>query len=201
MKDITTEEAIQIMRNHICWIENKKVKQAIEKVLNELNDYNEGKIVSLKLLEKFNLISRDEKNQHSIANEDFFEKYVPKDIVEKKDKIINAMAEYISNSDNDEIICKATKCEDEVMSKEAFNEIIDNLEYIGTLTDYGKKGIKYNVKKLQEELQQEKEKGKNFGNDYINKERIKEILDPYKRVKIPGMRDVIEEIEEEIKKC
>lgn len=40
----------------------------------------------------------------------------------------------------------------EIMSQEAFNEVIDNLEIVETLTDYGKEGIKYNVKKLQDEL-------------------------------------------------
>ena len=72
---------------------------------------------------------------------------------------------------------------EEIMSQEAFNEIIDNLEHIGTLTDYGKKGIKYNIKKLQKELQQEKEKNKKLKQEYeeldenftlviIGKERI-----------------------------
>ena len=35
------------------------------------------------------------------------------------------------------------------MTEEAFNEIIDNLEVVGYLTEYGRRGIKENVKKLQ----------------------------------------------------
>jgi 23S rRNA pseudoU1915 N3-methylase RlmH len=63
---------------------------------------------------------------------------------------------------------------EKAMSKEVFNEIIDNLEYIETLTDYGKKGIKYNVKKIQEELRQEKENNKKLTKEY--KERIADNL-------------------------
>lgn len=63
---------------------------------------------------------------------------------------------------------------EKTMSKEVFNEIIDNLEYIETLTDYGKKGIKYNVKKMQEELRQEKEKNKKLTKEY--KEQIADNL-------------------------
>ena len=37
------------------------------------------------------------------------------------------------------------------MSKEAFNETIDNFEVFGKLTLWGRKNIKYHVKKLQEE--------------------------------------------------
>ena len=81
---------------------------------------------------------------------------------------------------------------EEIMSQEAFDEIIDNLEHIKTLTDYGKKGIKYNIKKLQKELQQEKEKNEalenknaslnkeiklmksvNINDNYISKDKIK----------------------------
>jgi urease accessory protein UreH len=66
MKDITTEEAVQIMRNHICWIENKTVKQAIEKILNEL---------------------------------------------EKKDKIIDAMAKFIDTELSSEHLTRVLKKE------------------------------------------------------------------------------------------
>lgn len=37
------------------------------------------------------------------------------------------------------------------MSKEAFNELIDGLEYVESLTEYGRKNIKYHVQKLQQE--------------------------------------------------
>ena len=38
-----------------------------------------------------------------------------------------------------------------LMSYEAFNELIDNLEYVDHLTKYGRENIKYHVQKLQEE--------------------------------------------------
>lgn len=41
--------------------------------------------------------------------------------------------------------------EEEIMSEEAFNELIDNLEIIEKLTPYGRKAIKYWVNKLQKE--------------------------------------------------
>lgn len=47
--------------------------------------------------------------------------------------------------------------EDKIMSAEAFNELIDGFEIIGNLTEYGRKNIKYHVKKLQQENQQLKE--------------------------------------------
>lgn len=39
----------------------------------------------------------------------------------------------------------------EIMSEEAFNELIDDLEIVEKLTLYGRKNIKYYFKKLQEE--------------------------------------------------
>lgn len=39
-----------------------------------------------------------------------------------------------------------------MMSEEAFNELIDNLEIVEKLTLYGRRSIKYHVKKLQDEL-------------------------------------------------
>ena len=41
--------------------------------------------------------------------------------------------------------------EEEIMSEEAFKELIDNLEIIEKLTPYGRKAIKYWVTKLQKE--------------------------------------------------
>ena len=41
--------------------------------------------------------------------------------------------------------------EEEIMSEEAFNELIDNLEIIEKLTPYGRKAIKYWVNKLHKE--------------------------------------------------
>ena len=44
-----------------------------------------------------------------------------------------------------------------IMSEEAFNELIDGFEYVGNLTDYGRKNIKYHVQKLQQENKQLKD--------------------------------------------
>lgn len=44
--------------------------------------------------------------------------------------------------------------EDKIMSAEAFNELIDGFEIVGSLTEYGRRNVKYHVKKLQEENQQ-----------------------------------------------
>lgn len=44
--------------------------------------------------------------------------------------------------------------EDDVMSQEAFNELIDNFEVVATLTMYGRKSIKHYVKEMQAELEQ-----------------------------------------------
>lgn len=53
--------------------------------------------------------------------------------------------------------------EDKIMSVEAFNEIIDCFEIVGSLTEYGRKNIKYHVKKLQQENQELK---KQLSNDH-----------------------------------
>lgn len=46
---------------------------------------------------------------------------------------------------------------EEIMSKEAFEEIIDNIEIISNLTLYARKNIKYYFNRLQEENKQLKE--------------------------------------------
>ena len=48
--------------------------------------------------------------------------------------------------------------EQKIMNIEAFNEIIENFEIVGKLTEYGRKNIKYHVKRLQQENQQLKER-------------------------------------------
>jgi hypothetical protein len=101
MKDITTEEAINWLKKYIIDIkkvdtcENRTKIQSIEKVLNELENYNEGNIVSLKLLEKYYLISKN-KGKQSFVDEEFFKEYIPKEVVEEKDKIIDIMAKTIA---------------------------------------------------------------------------------------------------------
>ena len=48
-------------------------------------------------------------------------------------------------------------CIKNIMSEEAFNELIDGFEYMGNLTDYGRENIKYHVQKLQQENKQLKD--------------------------------------------
>lgn len=47
------------------------------------------------------------------------------------------------------------------MTEEAFNEIIDNLEVVAYLTEYGRRGIKENVKKLQARIKDLEKENKN----------------------------------------
>lgn len=47
--------------------------------------------------------------------------------------------------------------EEIIMSKEAFEELVNGLEFIESLTLYGRKSLKYHIKRLQEENQQLKE--------------------------------------------
>lgn len=50
--------------------------------------------------------------------------------------------------------------EEDIMSEEAFNELIDNFEIVGTLTEYGRKAIKQNVKNLQKRIKELEEENK-----------------------------------------
>lgn len=74
--------------------------------------------------------------------------------------------------------------ENDIMSEEAFNELIDNFEVVKTLTEYGRKAIKQNVKKLQKRIQdlESKLKEANKQLDYVDKnyipvEKVKEGLE------------------------
>lgn len=74
--------------------------------------------------------------------------------------------------------------EEDIMSEEAFNELIDNFEIVNTLTEYGRKAIKQNVKKLQKRIKELEEKNKlllssKVGidlsyDDYIPKQKVKD---------------------------
>ena len=60
--------------------------------------------------------------------------------------------EIIINQDSIEYKEKNSNIED-VMSEEAFNELIDNFEIVETLTEYGRKGIKENVRKMAKHIE------------------------------------------------
>lgn len=57
---------------------------------------------------------------------------------------------------------------EEIMTKEAFDELIDNLEVVEKLTLYGRKAIKYHVKKMQQQID-EKDKKIQELEDYLKK--------------------------------
>lgn len=91
--------------------------------------------------------------------------------------------------------------EEDIMSEEAFNELIDNFEIVGTLTEYGRKAIKQNVKNLQKrikELEEENTEIKNTKmNEYLHKnlwlaKYLNELYIPKQKVK-----DKIEELKKE----
>ena len=85
--------------------------------------------------------------------------------------------------------------EEDVMSEEAFNELIDNFEVVEKITMFGRKSIKYYVKKMQAEREQDKKRIQeleeeseiefmmgytkcrlNFYKNYIPKQRIKDLI-------------------------
>lgn len=43
---------------------------------------------------------------------------------------------------------------EDMMSEEAFNELVNGFEYVATLTKYGRESIKYHIQRLQQENQQ-----------------------------------------------
>lgn len=80
------------------------------------------------------------------------------------------------------------------MTEEAFNEIIDNFEVVAYLTEYGRKGIKDNVKKLQariKELEEEKKNKADFVQKYI------EVTNLYlNSIPVQKIKDKIEELKQ-----
>ena len=79
--------------------------------------------------------------------------------------------------------------EEDIMSEEAFNELIDNFEIVNTLTEYGRKAIKQNVKNLQKiikELEEENHKILENGLDVLRD-----------TIPVQKVKDKIEEINKE----
>lgn len=79
--------------------------------------------------------------------------------------------------------------EEDIMSEEAFNELIDNFEIVGTLTEYGRKAIKQNVKNLQKRIKELEEE------NYVQKVALLENSIPKQKIK-----DLLTEIQEEYNK-
>ena len=70
------------------------------------------------------------------------------------------------------------------MTEEAFNEIIDNFEVVAYLTEYGRKGIKDNVKKLQARIKELEEEL--FISNYLVENSVpkQEIEDEIEKLKV-----------------
>lgn len=74
----------------------------------------------------------------------------------------------------------------DIISEEAFNELIDNFEVVETLTEYDRKAIKQNVKKLQKRIKELEEENKIYvlnGNNIKLELYIKEKYTPKQKVK------------------
>ena len=74
-------------------------------------------------------------------------------------------------------VAKKSNIEKDIMSEEAFNELIDNFEVVETLTEYGRKAIKQNVKKLQTRIKELEEE------NYVQKVALLENSVPKQKVK------------------
>ena len=95
--------------------------------------------------------------------------------------------------------------EEDIMSEEAFNELIDNFEVVEILTIYGRKAIKQNVKKLQKKIKELEKENKLLLNskigidlsydDYIPRQKVEEILDKAEVMDYYSLPDVIEDLE------
>ena len=67
--------------------------------------------------------------------------------------------------------------EKNIMSEEAFDELINGFEYVGNLTKYGKENIKYHVQRLQQKnknLEQALDENKKLINKILNFSFFKE---------------------------
>ena len=82
--------------------------------------------------------------------------------------------------------------EEDIMSEEAFNELIDNFEIVGTLTEYGRKAIKQNVKNLQKRIKELEQKNELL--KYLYDDCCKCLLDTIEKQKV---KDKIEELKKE----
>ena len=76
--------------------------------------------------------------------------------------------------------------EEDIMSEEAFNELIDNFEIVNTLTEYGRKAIKQNVKNLQKRIKELEEENRIFKDSNVLVNRYFKLKDdsiPKQKVK------------------
>lgn len=82
---------------------------------------------------------------------------------------------------------------EKLMNEETFNELVENLEILENLTLYGRKNIKYYIKKIQQENKQLREiinKLKNQPTVYLTK-----YMDKFGFVETKTLNELIDELE------
>ena len=91
----------------------------------------------------------------------------------------------------------------EIMSEEAINELIDGFEIVGSLTEYGRKNIKYHFQRLKQENQQLKEelqKSDSITQSCIFQGKEESTINFRKRLKqLDLYKSVMDEVKEYIK--
>lgn len=89
--------------------------------------------------------------------------------------------------------------EDNVMSQQAFYELIDSFEVVSKLTMYGRKSIKHYVKKMQAELEQKDKRIQELEEEIVELKKYNRIVSDrvveYKKNSIPK-QTVIDKIKE-----
>ena len=82
------------------------------------------------------------------------------------------------------------------MTEEAFNEIIDNFEVVAYLTEYGRRGIKENVKRLQKENEELKFqiKGLKQGMETLEKQLEKKAVSEEKSTSIQEIKTTLQNL-------
>ena len=94
MKEITIEEAVKDLRElvqeykdasfkglnmHVDVSFNEERCKNLETILDKLKKYDVGEIISIKVQEKYYLVSKNKEKQMIYANKELFEEYIPKD--------------------------------------------------------------------------------------------------------------------------
>ena len=87
--------------------------------------------------------------------------------------------------------------EEEIMSEEAFNELIENLDVVKNLTEYGRRAIKQNVKKLQKRIKELEEENAQL--EAIKDEAIKRYN--FESIPVQKVKVKIEELDIAILEC
>lgn len=94
------------------------------------------------------------------------------------------------------------------ISEEAFEELVNGLDFIGSFTLYGRKSLKYHIKRLQEENQQLKKQLEELEEQNFNLREdimLKKMAFPHEKIKdkslydlydMPGYSDLAKENQE-----